>query len=159
MTEAELLNSLNQEQRDAVVNTDGPILILAGAGSGKTRVMVHRVAHLVSHKGVYPSSILCVTFTNNAAGELKERIEKISGEEAAKGMWVGTFHSICLRILRRDAQLLGYTNNFVIFDEDDKKKLITKLMDELSMDQKYFPVNSVRGKISSLKNSLTSPAE
>jgi len=159
MTQAELLNSLNTEQREAVVNTDGPILILAGAGSGKTRVMVHRVAYLINFKEVFPSSILCVTFTNNAAGELKERIEKISGEDAAKGMWVGTFHSVCLRILRRDAKLLGYTNNFVIFDEDDKKKLITKLMDELSMDQKYFPVNAMRSKISSLKNSLTSPAE
>ena len=153
-----LLNNLNERQKQAVLHTEGPLLILAGAGSGKTTVMTRRIAYLVKEKNVYPSSILAVTFTNNAANEMKERINTLIGEDST-GMWVGTFHSISLRILRRDAKLVGYDNNFVIYDEDDKKKLLTELSQKAGIDTKYVSISSLRSKISDLKNRLISPEE
>ena len=153
-----LLNNLNERQKQAVLHTEGPLLILAGAGSGKTTVMTRRIAYLVKEKNVYPSSILAVTFTNNAANEMKERINTLIGEDGT-GMWVGTFHSISLRILRRDAKLVGYDNNFVIYDEDDKKKLLTELSQKAGIDTKYVSISSLRSKISDLKNRLISPEE
>lgn len=154
-----LLDGLNERQKEAVLHTEGPLLILAGAGSGKTTVMTRRIAHLVTDMNVYPSSILAVTFTNNAANEMKERIQKLVGAEETKGMWVGTFHSVCLRILRKDATLLGYENNFVIYDEDDKKKALTELAEAAQIDTKYTSVSALKSKISALKNKLVSPEE
>lgn len=154
-----LLDGLNERQKEAVLHTEGPLLILAGAGSGKTTVMTRRIAHLVTDMDVYPSSVLAVTFTNNAANEMKERIQKLVGEEQAKGMWVGTFHSVCLRILRKDASLLGYDSNFVIYDEDDKKKALTELAQAAQIDTKYTSISSIKSRISDLKNRLVSPEE
>lgn len=154
----ELLNNLNEQQKKAVLHTDGPLLILAGAGSGKTTVMTRRIAYLVKEKAVYPSSILAVTFTNNAANEMKERIHGLIGDDG-DGMWVGTFHSVSLKILRRDAELIGYNRNFVIYDEDDKKKLLTELAQKAGIDTKYVPISVLRSKISDLKNRLVSPEE
>ncbi|MBE5818630.1 MAG: ATP-dependent DNA helicase PcrA [Clostridiales bacterium] len=155
----DLLSGLNSQQQEAVQHTEGPLLILAGAGSGKTTVMTRRIAHLVTDLDVYSSSILAVTFTNNAANEMKERIQKLVGDDLTKGMWVGTFHSICLRILRRDAGLLGYDANFVIYDEDDKKKLLTDLAQKAQIDTKYLSPSALRSKISELKNKMVSPEE
>ncbi len=154
----DLLDNLNEQQRQAVLHTEGPLLILAGAGSGKTTVMTRRIAYLVKEKNVYPSSILAVTFTNNAANEMKERIQKLVGDDGS-GMWVGTFHSISLRMLRRDAELIGYDKNFVIYDEDDKKKLIKELAEKHGIDTKYVTLPSLKSKISDLKNRLVSPDE
>lgn len=154
-----LLDGLNERQKEAVLHTEGPLLILAGAGSGKTTVMTRRIAHLVTDMNVYPSSVLAVTFTNNAANEMKERIQKLVGAEEAKGMWVGTFHSVCLRILRKDANLIGYENNFVIYDEDDKKKALTELAEAAQIDTKYTSISAIKSKISALKNKLVSPEE
>ena len=153
-----LLDGLNERQREAVLHTEGPLLILAGAGSGKTTVMTRRIAHLVTDMNVYPSAVLAVTFTNNAANEMKERIFKLVGEDS-KGMWVGTFHSICLRILRKDGNLLGYESNFVIYDEDDKKKLLTQLANDAGIDSKYVSMSALKSKISDLKNRMVSPEE
>ena len=154
----DLLNNLNEQQKNAVLHTEGPLLILAGAGSGKTTVMTRRIAYLVREKDVCPSSILAVTFTNNAANEMKERIHNLIGDDG-DGMWVGTFHSVSLRILRRDAKLIGYDSNFVIYDEDDKKKLLTELAQKAGIDTKYVPISALRSKISDLKNRLISPEE
>ena len=120
----EILESLNKEQKEAVITTDGPLLIIAGAGSGKTRVLTHRVAYLIKEKGVSPWNIIAITFTNKAAKEMKERIFKILGEDIAKDMWVGTFHSMCVRILRREIDKLGYDRNFLIFDTADSKSVV-----------------------------------
>ncbi len=154
-----LLDGLNERQKEAVLHTEGPLLILAGAGSGKTTVMTRRIAHLVTDMEVYPSSVLAVTFTNNAANEMKERIQKLVGEDETKGMWVGTFHSVCLRLLRRDGTLLGYDKNFVIYDEDDKKKLLTELANQAGIDSKYVSTSALKSKISDLKNRMVSPEE
>ncbi len=154
----DLLENLNERQKEAVLCTEGPLLILAGAGSGKTTVMTHRIAYIVEEKKVFPSSILAVTFTNNAANEMKERIKKLIGDDA-DGMWVGTFHSLSLRMLRRDPELVGYQKNFVIYDEDDKKKLLTQLAEKAGIDSKYTSASALKGKISELKNKLISPQE
>jgi DNA helicase-2/ATP-dependent DNA helicase PcrA len=117
-----ILENLNQQQREAVLHTEGPLLVLAGAGSGKTRVLTHRIAYLVEEMGVRPWNILAITFTNKAAREMKERLEKLIGSEG-NDLWVGTFHACCVRILRREIERLGFDKSFVIYDVDDQKAM------------------------------------
>ncbi len=148
-----LLEGLNEPQRDAVLHGDGPLLILAGAGSGKTRVLTHRIAHLVTSGAVRPSEILAITFTNKAAGEMRERVEALVGARA-RAMWVMTFHSACARMLRSDAQRLGYTRGFTIYDEQDSLRLVKACMDELDVDPKRFAPRGIRRQISEAKNQL-----
>jgi DNA helicase-2/ATP-dependent DNA helicase PcrA len=151
------LEGLNPSQRAAVEQTDGPVMIVAGAGSGKTRVITYRVAHLI-RKGVDPFNILVLTFTNKAAKEMRERIMNVVGGEA-KNIWMGTFHSIFARILRVEAELIGYPRNFTIYDTDDSKSLLRAILKELNLDDKLYNVNQVFGRISSAKNNLISPQE
>lgn len=146
------LNTLNKEQREAVVTTNGPLLILAGAGSGKTRVLTYRIAYLIEN-GVYPGSILAITFTNKAAGEMKERVMELVGDEAKK-MWISTFHSACVRILRHDIDKIGYDKHFVIYDTDDQQRLIKECLKELNLDEKVFPPKEILSKIGSQKDIL-----
>ena len=141
------LNSLNPEQREAVECTEGPLLVLAGAGSGKTRVLTYRIAHMVEDLSVPPWQILAITFTNKAANEMRERLDGIVGP-AARGMWVSTFHSMCVRILRANAEVLGFSNSFTIYADDDSKRLVKDIMANLSIDPKRFPVNALRNRIS-----------
>jgi DNA helicase II / ATP-dependent DNA helicase PcrA len=152
------LDMLNKEQREAVLHTEGPLLILAGAGSGKTRVLTHRIAHLIQDKNVYPSNILAITFTNKAAKEMKSRIEALAGEDA-QGMWVGTFHSVCVKMLRKDGEKLGYTKDFAIFDPYDQLSLIKEVYKELKLDDKKYPHKMTLSRISEAKNELISPDE
>ena len=151
-TEA-LLEGLNEPQREAVLHGEGPLLILAGAGSGKTRVLTHRIAHLVGSGAARPSEILAITFTNKAAGEMRERVEALVGGRA-RAMWVMTFHSACARMLRADAERLGYTRGFTIYDEQDALRLVKACMDELDVDPKRFAPRGVRRQISEAKNAL-----
>ncbi|MBQ6453903.1 MAG: UvrD-helicase domain-containing protein, partial [Coriobacteriales bacterium] len=152
------LDSLNEAQRKAVLTTEGPLLVLAGAGSGKTRVLTHRIAHLVQDKGVSPYQILAITFTNKAAGEMRNRLGDLL-ERGTRGMWVCTFHAMCVRMLRMDATLLGYGNDFSIYDDDDSKRLVKAIMEELDIDPKRFPLQGIRARISAAKNELRSPQE
>ncbi|HLY29595.1 MAG TPA: UvrD-helicase domain-containing protein, partial [Ktedonobacterales bacterium] len=154
-----LLHGLNGPQREAVTTSDGPLLVLAGPGSGKTRVITHRIAHLVQVKGVLPWNILAVTFTNKAAHEMKERLEKLIGL-SARDLVVGTFHAICARVLRREANqaLLGIDGNFSIYDDDDQIKLVGTILDEMNFDKKQFAPRAVHSYISRAKNELLSPA-
>jgi len=147
------LSVLNPAQRDAVTTTEGPLLVLAGAGSGKTRVLTYRVAHLVGDLGVSPTRILAITFTNKAAGEMRHRLPDIVGP-ASRSMWVMTFHAFCVRVLRREAELLGHTASFTIYDEDDRKKMLASVIAGLDIDAKRFPVSTFVGRISSAKNEL-----
>ncbi|MFT4662343.1 MAG: DNA helicase-2/ATP-dependent DNA helicase PcrA [Patiriisocius sp.] len=151
----EYLNELNQDQKAAVINLNGPMMVIAGAGSGKTRVLTYRIAHLIS-KGVDPFNILTLTFTNKAAKEMKGRIAKIIGDKEAKNLWMGTFHSVFSRILRREATRLGYTSNFTIYDTADSKNLIKSIIKELGLDDKVYKVGLVYGRISNAKNNLIS---
>ena len=151
------LAGLNPSQRAAVEQIKGPVMIVAGAGSGKTRVITYRVAHLI-RQGVDPFNILVLTFTNKAAKEMRERIMKVVGAEA-KNIWMGTFHSIFARILRVEAELIGYPKNFTIYDTDDTKSLLRAILKELNLDDKLYNVNHVYGRISSAKNNLISPQE
>jgi len=151
------LAGLNHAQRSAVEQTDGPVMIVAGAGSGKTRVITYRVAHLI-RKGVDPFNILVLTFTNKAAKEMRERIMSVVGPEA-KNIWMGTFHSVFSRILRVEAELIGYPRNFTIYDSDDTKSLIRAIIKEMNLDDKLYNANHVYGRISSAKNNLISPQE
>ncbi|SFS35662.1 ATP-dependent helicase [Sphingobacterium wenxiniae] len=151
------LAGLNPSQRSAVEQTEGPVMIVAGAGSGKTRVITYRVAHLIQ-KGVDPFNILVLTFTNKAAKEMRERIMKVVGQEA-KNIWMGTFHSVFARILRVEAELIGYPKNFTIYDTDDTKSLIRAIIKEMNLDDKLYNANHVYGRISSAKNNLISPQE
>ncbi|MCG0279057.1 MAG: DNA helicase PcrA [Thermanaeromonas sp.] len=153
----DFLNSLNPQQLAAVCHRGAPLLVLAGAGSGKTRVLTYRVAHLLL-EGVEPEAILAVTFTNKAAQEMQERLEKLVGE-VARGLWVSTFHSACVRILRRDIRLLGYNPNFVIYDTDDQLALLREVLRELNIDEKKFPPRSVAAAISNAKNALYNPED
>ncbi len=147
------LTSLNPAQRDAVMTTDGPLLVLAGAGSGKTRVLTYRIAHLVSDLGVSPHEILAITFTNKAAAEMRERLGALVGP-SVRPMWVLTFHAMCVRMLRHEAELLGFTKNFTIYDQDDSKRMLKEVMRELEIDEKHYPVNGMQHRISSAKNEL-----
>src|SRR3954466_13025672 len=148
-----LLEGLNEPQREAVTHTDGPLLILAGAGSGKTRVLTHRIAWLVRDQGISPFQILAITFTNKAADEMKTRVAGLVGPVAQK-MWVSTFHSACVRILRRDAKRLGYKSAFTIYDQADAERLTNYVLRDLNIDPKRFPPRSVHAVISQAKNDL-----
>jgi len=149
------LDSLNEPQREAVINTEGPSLIIAGAGSGKTRVLTYRIAYLIQHKQVDPFSILSLTFTNKAAKEMRDRIEQVVGTEA-RNLWMGTFHSVFARILRAEADKLGYNRNFTIYDTDDSKTLVKSIVKEQGLDDKVYKPNVVFNRISSAKNRLIS---
>ena len=154
----DLKNLLNEEQYDAATTVEGPLLILAGAGSGKTRVLTYRMAHMVKNLGIYPSQILAITFTNKAAGEMKDRIKALVGDEA-NSMWVSTFHSSCVRILRREADKIGFNKNFTIYDTYDQKSLIKQCMKELQIDDKQIADKEIIGKIGEQKDNLISPVE
>lgn len=152
------LSLLNDEQREAVLCTEGPLLVLAGAGSGKTRVLTHRIAYLVEEKGIAPWQILAITFTNKAAKEMRERVAALLGGRT-RGMWVSTFHAMCVRILRDDADKIGYDKNFSIYDTDDLKRLVKTIMIELDADPKQISPAVVLSQISQAKNALMSPAD
>jgi DNA helicase-2/ATP-dependent DNA helicase PcrA len=152
------LADLNPAQREAVLATEGPVLVIAGAGSGKTRVLTHRIAHLVSACGVKPQEVLAITFTNKAAGEMKERLERILGDIAPR-MWVMTFHAACGRILRREAPRLGYRSNFTIYDQADQVRLVKQCLEELERDPKRFVPRGIHAQISMAKNQLIGPDE
>ncbi|QCK17111.1 ATP-dependent helicase [Mangrovivirga cuniculi] len=151
----EYLDHLNPPQREGVLNVEGPSMIIAGAGSGKTRVLTYRIAHLIREKNVDPFSILALTFTNKAAREMRERIENVVGPDA-RSLWMGTFHSVFARILRAEAHHIGYPSNFTIYDTDDSKQLIRQLIKQFNLDDKTYKVNSVLGRISGAKNRLIS---
>ena len=152
------LEHLNREQREAVDHFEGPLLVLAGAGSGKTRVLTTRIAHLIHERGVPPDRILAVTFTNKAAGELRDRISSLLGE-APKGMWTGTFHGLGARILRRHAPLLGWSNTFTIFDAEQSLRLIKKTTEEVGLDTRRWSPKAIRGHLSSAKSQLIGPQQ
>lgn len=150
------LEALNEPQREAVLCTEGPLLVLAGAGSGKTRVLTHRIAHLVVDLGVAPWQIMAITFTNKAAAEMRERLGQLMGGYV-RGMWVSTFHSMCVRILRSDCERLGFAPGFTIYDDSDSKSLVKRIMAELNIDPKRYPESMVRNRISKAKNELVTP--
>ncbi len=152
--EGEHLEGLNPDQRRAVEQTSGPLLVLAGAGSGKTRVLTHRIAHLVDEAGVAPWHILAVTFTNKAAGEMRERVERLVGQDCAGRLWIGTFHSICARLLRYEADAFGLHGDFTIYDADDSRALVRRVLDGLDLAEQDFPVRQVHGEISRAKNAM-----
>ena len=152
------LSDLNPAQRDAVLKTEGPLLVLAGAGSGKTRVLTYRVAHIVGDLKVEPHRILAITFTNKAAQEMRERLTKIVGP-TSRAMWVMTFHAFCVRVLRREAELMGYSSSFSIYDEDDRKRMMASVIAGLDIDPKRFPASTFVGRISSAKNELITPEQ
>lgn len=147
------LDTLNGPQREAVLCTEGPLLVLAGAGSGKTRVLTHRIAHLVEDLNVAPWQIMAITFTNKAAAEMRERLQSLIGG-GARGMWVSTFHSMCMRILRTDCERVGFAKGFTIYDDSDSKRLVEQIMDELNIDKKRYPIPALRNRISQAKNDL-----
>lgn len=153
-----IYDTLNTEQREAVFHTEGPVLILAGAGSGKTRVLTHRIAYLIEEKGVNPWNIMAITFTNKAAGEMRERVDKIVGF-GAESIWVSTFHSSCVRMLRRFIDRLGYDTNFTIYDADDQKTLMKDICKRLNIDTKVYKEKAILAAISSAKDELISPEE
>lgn len=151
-----IYDTLNEKQKEAVYQTEGPVLILAGAGSGKTRVLTHRIAYMIEQNGVNPWNILAITFTNKAAGEMRERVDKIVGF-GSESIWVSTFHSTCVRILRRYADRIGYDNNFTIYDSDDQKTIVREVIKKLQMDPKVYKERALMGAISSAKDELLSP--
>lgn len=152
------IDSLNPAQREAVLTTEGPLLVLAGAGSGKTRVLTFRIAHMLGDLGVKPWQVLAITFTNKAAAEMRERLAALI-PSGTRGMWVCTFHAMCVRMLREDADLLGYTGQFTIYDDDDSKRMVRDIMQALGIEQKQFPINMIRSKISSAKNAMIGPED
>lgn len=152
-------SGLNDRQKEAVLHTEGPLLVLAGAGSGKTRVLTHRIAHLIENKKVTPWSILAITFTNKAAAEMRERVGNLVGENTVRDMWISTFHAMCVRILRRNSEKLGYGRYFTIYDTADQKAVIKEVMKMLNLNEKNYPVSSVLGTISSQKNQYITAEE
>ena len=152
----DLIEGLNERQKEAVLATDGPCLVIAGAGSGKTKVLTHKIAYLMKEKAVKPWNILAITFTNKAANEMKERVEKLVGD-AAKDMWIGTFHSICVRILRKYIDRIGFDHSFLIFDTSDQRTLIKECMKVLNVDDKMFTDRSILSEISNGKNEMLEP--
>ena len=142
----EFLNNLNSSQLEATLQTDGPMIVIAGAGSGKTRVLTYKIAYLMT-QGVDPFNILSLTFTNKAAKEMKERIISIVGDEA-KNLWMGTFHSVFARILRIEAHKIGYTSNFTIYDSDDSQKLVSRIIKELNLDKEQYKYKIIFSRIS-----------
>ena len=152
------LSDLNERQREAVLHIDGPIMIIAGAGSGKTKVLTTRITHLMAN-GVDAFNILALTFTNKAAKEMKERVEKILGNNEARNLYIGTFHTVFARILRAEADKIGYPRNFTIYDTDDAKSVVKTVINELNLDDKHYKPNIVYNRISSAKNALVGPEE
>lgn len=153
------IDSLNPAQREAVLTTEGPLLVLAGAGSGKTRVLTFRIARMIGDLGIRPWQILAITFTNKAAAEMRERLSAMLPDGGMRGMWVCTFHAMCVRILREDADLLGYTGQFTIYDDDDSRRMVREIMTQLGIEQKQYPINMIRSKISTAKNAMIGPEE
>ena len=155
----ELIEELNDKQKEAVLQTEGPCLIIAGAGSGKTKVLTHKIAYLMKEKKVLPWNILAITFTNKAANEMKQRVEKIVGD-AINDMWIGTFHSICVRILRKFIDRIGFESSFIIFDTSDQRTLIKECLKNLGLDNdKLYTDRSVLSEISNAKNEMLEPNE
>ncbi|TMJ94477.1 MAG: ATP-dependent DNA helicase PcrA, partial [Actinobacteria bacterium] len=152
------LADLNPAQREAVLATEGPVLVVAGAGSGKTRVLTHRIAHLLAACGAEPNEILAITFTNKAAEEMKRRVEELVGG-VSRRMWVMTFHAACGRILRREAGRLGYRSNFTIYDQADQVRVVKACLEELERDPKRFVPRGIHTQISLAKNQLVSAEE
>ena len=154
----DLINCLNDKQKEAVLATEGPCLVIAGAGSGKTKVLTHKIAYLMAEKYIKPWNILAITFTNKAANEMKERVQKLVGD-AANDMWIGTFHSICVRILRKFIDRIGYDTSFIIFDTSDQKTVVKECLKELKIDDKLFSDKSVLYEISNAKNEMLEPIQ
>ena len=155
---SDILEQLNDKQYEAVINTDGPCLVIAGAGSGKTKVLTHKIAYLMNEKNVKPWNILAITFTNKAAKEMKERVEKLVGE-ASNDMWIGTFHSICVRILRKYIDRIGFESSFIIFDTSDQKTVVKQCLKQLEIDDKLLTDKSVLYEISNAKNEMLEPEQ
>ncbi len=151
------IDALNPAQRTAVVTTEGPLLVLAGAGSGKTRVLTYRIAHLIEDLGVPPWQVLAITFTNKAAREMRDRLGALLGGRPTRGMWVSTFHAMCVRMLRIDCERVGYSKSFAVYDDDDSKRLMKSIMADLRIDDKEMQLNAIRRRISAAKNELASP--
>ena len=151
-----LIEELNNKQKEAVLAVDGPCLVIAGAGSGKTKVLTHKIAYLISEKNVKPWNILAITFTNKAASEMKQRVENIVGN-VAQEMWMGTFHSICVRILRKYIDRIGFDTSFLIFDTQDQKTIVKECLKSLNIDDKMFTDRSVLSEISNAKNEMLTP--
>ena len=154
----ELIEGLNNKQKEAVLATEGPCLVIAGAGSGKTKVLTHKIAYLIAEKNVAPWNILAITFTNKAANEMKERIEGLVGD-VAKDIWMGTFHSICVRILRKYIDRIGFDSSFLIFDTQDQRTLVKECLKALNIDDKMFTDRSVLSEISNAKNEMLEPVQ
>ena len=152
----DFLTKLNPAQREAVLHRDGPLLILAGAGSGKTRVITYRIAHLIGDGHAEPDNVLAVTFTNKAAGEMRERVEGLIGEEA-QGVWLSTFHALCARLLRREAPKIGLSRDFVIYDSSDQVAVVKHAERELGIDDKFVPPRMALSRISQAKNRMEGP--
>src|SRR5947208_14347170 len=148
-----VLEDLNEPQREAVLHDEGPLLVLAGAGSGKTRVLTHRIAYAVETDRAMPGEILAITFTNKAAGEMRERVERLVGRRA-RAMWVMTFHSACARMLRAEGNRLGYTRSFTIYDEQDSIRLVKRCIEDLEIDPRRFTPRAIKRQISTAKNVL-----
>ena len=153
----DFLDKLNPQQKQAVTAPGGPVLVLAGPGSGKTRVLTQRIAYLIAYEGVRPYQMLAVTFTNKAAREMEHRVQQLLGEEMTRGLLLGTFHSVCARILRREAEKLPFTNQFVIYDADDQEKLVKAAIRDLNLNEKLYRPVSVQAAISRAKNELIRP--
>lgn len=154
-----ILEDLNEKQYEAVINSDGPNLIIAGAGSGKTKVLTHKIAYLIEEKQVKPWNILAITFTNKAANEMKQRIENLIGGQNTNDMWIGTFHAICVRILRKFIDRIGFNSSFVIFDASDQKSLVKQCLKQLNIDDKLFSDRGVLTEISNAKNEMLTPTQ
>lgn len=154
----EILEGLNDKQYEAVVNYEGPCLVIAGAGSGKTKVLTHKIAYIMQEKEVKPWNILAITFTNKAANEMKERVEKLVGE-VSKDMWIGTFHAICVRILRKYIDRIGFKSSFVIFDTSDSRTMIKNFLKDLNIDDKMYTDRIVQYEISNAKNAILEPSD
>ena len=154
----DILEGLNDKQYEAVVTTEGPCLVIAGAGSGKTKVLTHKIAYLIGEKGARPWDILAITFTNKAANEMKQRITDLIGDDA-KDIWMGTFHSICVRILRRFIDRIGFESSFIIFDTSDQKTLIKGCMKDLAIDDKLLNDRAIQSEISNAKNEMLEPEQ
>src|SRR5512145_1516295 len=152
----DFLDKLNPEQREAVLHRDGPLLILAGAGSGKTRVITYRIAYLVGNGYAEAGQVLAVTFTNKAAGEMRERVEALIGE-AAEGLWLSTFHALCARLLRREAPKIGLSRDFVIYDSSDQAAVVKQIEKELGIDDKFVPPRQALSRISHARNRMEGP--
>lgn len=153
----DILENLNDKQYEAVINTEGPCLVIAGAGSGKTKVLTHKIAYLINEKNIKPWNILAITFTNKAANEMKERIESLVGSQNTNDMWIGTFHAICVRILRKFIDRIGFNSSFIIFDASDQKTLVKQCLKELNIDDKLFSDRGVLSEISNAKNEMLTP--